>query len=324
MIGTLPLFLALRAAADYDAGRLAAALAAADEGVRLAREAGQTTILAANLAHVARTAAVRGDAARFATAVLEANALAYEHGLGQVASIAAHAAALHEIGLGRYEAGLHALARISHPALAASRMSDACDVAMHLDRPSDALIALAQLEELAAIWPLSWVEGLLERARGLTARTKADRHFVHAIALHGDARPFERARTELAYGETLRRTGRRVDARAPLRRAFEDFERVGAEPWAARADRELRATGERARRRHPSAIDQQLTPQELAICRLVAEGLTDREIGAQLFLAPGTIDYHLRKVFPKLGIDSRAELVLLDLGASEQDEHVTP
>jgi DNA-binding CsgD family transcriptional regulator len=168
------------------------------------------------------------------------------------------------------------------------------------------------------------VEGLLERARGLTARTKADRHFVHAIALHGDARPFERARTELAYGETLRRTGRRVDARAPLRRAFEDFERVGAEPWAARADRELRATGERARRRNPSAIDQQLTPQELAICRLVAEGLTDREIGAQLFLAPGTIDYHLRKVFPKLGIDSRAELVLLDLGASEQDEHVTP
>ncbi len=114
-----------------------------------------------------------------------------------------------------------------------------------------------------------------------------------------------------------------MDARAPLRRALEIFERVGAEPWAARADRELRSTGETSRRR-PAPAQDRLTPQELGICELVAEGLGDREIGARLFLSPGTIDYHLRKVYPKLGIGSREELVLLDLGASEQGEHLAP
>jgi DNA-binding CsgD family transcriptional regulator len=313
MIGILPLFLALRSVADYDAGRLAAAAAAADEGARLARESGQTTILAANLAHAARAAAVRGDATRFATAASEAGALATAHGLGQMESIAAHATALHEIGMGRYEAATDALARITHPALAASRASDACEVAIHLDRRADALLALAQLEQLAAAMPLPWVEGLVERARGLTAGTASDRHFERAIALHGDRRPFERARSELAHGESMRGARRRMDARAPLRRALATFERIGAEPWSARADRELRATGESARRRDPSTIDK-LTPQELTICRFVAEGLSNREIGARLFLSARTIDYHLRKVLPKLGMGSRTELMRLDFG----------
>ena len=276
MIEALPFFLVLRAAADYDAGRLAGAAAAADEGARLARESGQTTILAAGLAHVARTSAVRGDSTRFATAAREASALAGEHGLSDVASIAAHASALHEIGLGRYEAAQEALERISHPALSASRASDACDVAVHLDRPGDALAALGELERHATRIRQPWIESLLERARGVTAPARGDRHFLRAIALQGDARPFERARTELAFGETLRRAPRRVDARAPLRRALEIFERVGAEPWAARADRELRSTGETSRRRAASVQDR-LTPQELAICELVAEGLDNRE-----------------------------------------------
>jgi DNA-binding CsgD family transcriptional regulator len=317
MIGTLPIFLLLRSVADYDAGRLGGAAAAADEGARLAREAGQTTILAANLAHAARAAAVRGDATRLATAASEASTLAGDHGLGQVESIAAHAAALHDIGMGRYEAAADALARVSHPALAAHRASDACEIAIHLDRHGDALIALAQLEQLASTMQRPWVDGLLERARGLTTNAKGDRHFQRAVALHGGRRPFECARSELAYGETLRRSRRRMDARAPLIRALETFERIGAEPWAARAERELRATGETARRRDRSTIDQ-LTPQELTICRLVAEGLSNREIGARLFLSARTIDYHLRKVIPKLGISSRAELISLDLGEREQ------
>jgi DNA-binding CsgD family transcriptional regulator len=152
----------------------------------------------------------------------------------------------------------------------------------------------------------------------LTTSAKGDRHFQRAAALHGERRPFERARTELAYGETLRRTRRRMDARAPILRSLETFERIGAEPWATRADRELRATGETARRRDPSTVDQ-LTPQELTICRLVAEGLTNREIGARMFLSARTIDYHLRKVLPKLGIGSRAELVLMLAHAESED-----
>jgi len=316
MVGILPIFLLLRSVADYDAGRLGRAAAAADEGARLAREAGQTTILAANLAHVARASAVRGDATRFATAADEAIALACDHGLDQVESIAAHAAALHDIGMGRYEAAGDGLARVTHPRLAAHRASDACEVAVHLDRNADALAAVAELEHLAGAMQRPWVDGLLERARGLTTNGKGDGHFQRAVALHGERRPFERARTELAYGETLRRTRRRMDARAPLHRALETFERIGAEPWATRSERELRATGETVSRRDVSAIEQ-LTPQELTICRLVAEGLSDREIGARLFLSARTVDYHLRKVFPKLGIGSRAELTLLDLGGGE-------
>ena len=313
MIGILPIFLLLRSVADYDAGRPGGAAAAADEGARLAREAGQTTILAANLAHAARASAVRGDATRFATAASEASALAGEYGLGQVESIAAHAAALHDIGMGRYEAASEGLARVTHPALAAHRASDACEIAIHLDRHADALAAVARLEQLASALQRPWADGLLERARGLTTTAKGDRHFQRAVALHGDQRPFECARTELAYGETLRRTRRRMDARAPLHRALQTFERIGTEPWAARAERELRATGETVSRRDASAIEQ-LTPQELTICRLVTEGLTDREIGARLFLSARTIDYHIRKVFPKLAIRSRAELVRLELG----------
>ena len=316
MVGILPIFLLLRSVADYDAGRLGRAAAAADEGARLAREAGQTTILAANLAHVARASAVRGDATRFATAADEAIALACDHGLDQVESIAAHAAALHDIGMGRYEAAGDGLTRVTHPRLAAHRASDACEVAVHLDRNADALAAVAELEHLAGAMQRPWVDGLLERARGLTTNGKGDGHFQRAVALHGERRPFERARTELAYGETLRRTRRRMDARAPLHRALETFERIGAEPWATRSERELRATGETVSRRDVSAIEQ-LTPQELTICRLVAEGLSDREIGARLFLSARTVDYHLRKVFPKLGIGSRAELTLLDLGGGE-------
>ncbi len=89
---------------------------------------------------------------------------------------------------------------------------------------------------------------------------------------------------------------------------METFRKLGAVPWAGRAEAELRATGETARKRDPFAIDQ-LTPQELQIAGLVTHGLTNREIAAQLYLSPRTIDYHLRKVFTKLGIGSRTELV---------------
>jgi DNA-binding NarL/FixJ family response regulator len=104
-----------------------------------------------------------------------------------------------------------------------------------------------------------------------------------------------------------------VDARPHLRTALELFQRLALSPWEERARAELRASGETARRRDPSTRDQ-LTPQELQIAHLVTEGMTNREIGEQLFLSPRTIDYHLRKVFAKLQIASRADLVRIDLG----------
>lgn len=114
----------------------------------------------------------------------------------------------------------------------------------------------------------------------------------------------------MLYGERLRRKRRRHDARVQLRAALEGFERLGATLWAARAASELRATGESARRRDPSTIHQ-LTPQELQVARLIGQGASNREAAAQLFLSPRTIDYHLCKIFQKLGISSRSELIHL-------------
>jgi DNA-binding CsgD family transcriptional regulator len=143
--------------------------------------------------------------------------------------------------------------------------------------------------------------------------TDAEQHFVQAIELAEALPSFERARTELLYGEWLRRHRRRRDARPLLRAAMERFQRLGVSPWEERARSELRASGETARRRDPSTRDQ-LTPQELQIARLVAEGMTNPEVATQLFLSPRTIDYHLRKVFTKLEISSRGELANVDLG----------
>jgi DNA-binding CsgD family transcriptional regulator len=117
----------------------------------------------------------------------------------------------------------------------------------------------------------------------------------------------ELARTHLVYGEWLRREGRRIDARGHLRAAHDRFTAMGAEGFGERARRELVATGETARTRAPDARDE-LTPQETEIARLAALRRTNAEIGAQLFISPRTVEWHLRKVFTKLGVSSRKEL----------------
>ena len=156
------------------------------------------------------------------------------------------------------------------------------------------------------------------RCDGLLHPADADEHFAAAANLHAQSsRPFDAARTELLWGESLRRRRSRAQARTHLRAAYETFERLGAAPWAERARTELQATGETARKRDPSTISQ-LTPQELQIARLVGAGGTNREIAAELFLSPRTIDYHLHKIFTKLGMTSRSDLVRLN--ASEAME----
>jgi DNA-binding CsgD family transcriptional regulator len=137
---------------------------------------------------------------------------------------------------------------------------------------------------------------------------------AYARALEAHARielPFERARLELRYGELLRRARHRVDARTHLRAAVEGFARLQAGPWEQRAAAELRATGETARKRDPSTLDE-LTPQERQIAQMVAEGASNRDVAGRLFLSPRTVDYHLRKVFQKIGVTSRTQLAGFD------------
>jgi DNA-binding CsgD family transcriptional regulator len=149
------------------------------------------------------------------------------------------------------------------------------------------------------------------RCRALVADADAATQagFQEALRFHESGGAFERARTELCFGEQLRRRGRRRDSRVHLGIALEAFEASGAAPWADRTRRELRASGLTLRRRQPAASEQ-LTPQELQIARLVAEGRTNRDVAATLFVTPKTVEFHLTRVYRKLGIHSRSELVL--------------
>jgi DNA-binding CsgD family transcriptional regulator len=141
----------------------------------------------------------------------------------------------------------------------------------------------------------------------LAADEEAGTLFDASLAADLSGWPFARARLLLAYGAWLRRQRRVAESRVPLRAAREAFDALGALPWGEQARGELRASGETSRRRVPHALDQ-LTPQELQIAQMARAGLTNREIGERLYLSHRTVGSHLYRIFPKLGISSRAEL----------------
>jgi DNA-binding CsgD family transcriptional regulator len=179
-------------------------------------------------------------------------------------------------------------------------------------RTGDRALAEEALEHLARVTRAAggdWGLGVLALAEAqLRDGDEAERLYREAIERFERARlPFLQGRARLLYGEALRRQHRRVDARAQLREAHALLSRCGAAGFAERAARELSATGETVRVRTPDTADE-LTDQELNVARLAREGLTNRDIGARLFISSRTAEYHLRKVFLKLGISSRAEL----------------
>jgi DNA-binding CsgD family transcriptional regulator len=151
-----------------------------------------------------------------------------------------------------------------------------------------------------------WALGIEARCRALVSDDEAGyRESVERLARSRAA--VELARSRLLYGEWLRRENRRTDAREQLRAAHESFSQMGADAFAERARGELLATGETARRITPDTRDA-LTPQEIQVARLARDGHTNPEIGAQLFISPRTVEYHLRKVFRKLDVSTRKEL----------------
>jgi DNA-binding CsgD family transcriptional regulator len=169
--------------------------------------------------------------------------------------------------------------------------------------------ALEWLSERTRVISSGWATGIEARVRALLSDGEiADSLYRQSIAhLSGAGMQLELARTHLLYGEWLRRERRRLDARTHLRTALEAFTSMGTEAFARRTERELLATGERARKRTVDTLDQ-LTPQETQIARLAADGDTNREIAARLFISASTVEYHLRKAFRKLDVKSRLEL----------------
>ena len=183
--------------------------------------------------------------------------------------------------------------------------------------------ALARLDDRATATGTDLALGLLARSEALLAEPdEARAKYEEALGLIGHSRLAPQlARTHLLYGEWLRRRRQRREAREHLRAAHDMFDRMGLRAFAERAGVELRATGERARRREPGAPEQ-LTPQEAHIAALVSRGDANRDIAAALFISPSTVEYHLRKVFRKLGVTSRTQLARRLLDGSGLDEDV--
>ena len=196
----------------------------------------------------------------------------------------------------------------SHDPQALWSALDLVEAAMHTDRQAEAAAHAAALRDadVARISP-RWAL-VAAGSSAIATPDHAVELFERALAISGGERwPFERARIQLAFGERLRRAGQARRARAELEAAVDTFDRLGAEPWARRGHRELRATG-RTRRRPQDRDAPLLTPQESQIARLAAAGLTNKEIAERLYLSPRTVGGHLYRVFPKLGITSRAAL----------------
>ena len=220
---------------------------------------------------------------------------------------------------GEPAAALHHFQQMTQPTLLRLAAYDRLEVATRTGHLDTAARCLTELEQFAEVTDTSHARRVVAYGRALLAAqgdspAAAEEFFSLALRTEpGHDRPFERARTHLAYGEFLRRSRRRVHAREQLRTALQTFQDLGAEPWVQRAELELRASGETARKRD-AITSVALTAQERQIASSVAQGLSNRQVAAELFLSPRTIDFHLRNVFAKTGITSRGELARINLG----------
>jgi DNA-binding CsgD family transcriptional regulator len=303
-------------------GRLAAAAATISEGYDLARRLGADNDETGLMALEARILAQRGREDECRELVATAMQRSLASGLGWATQQARLGLAELELGLGNPQEALEQLEQLDPvplPPIALLATPDLIDAALRIGEPERAHAALERFEAWAPVSDAPLVKGLLARCRAILSddEAEADRLFEEAVREHSHGAPvFERARTQLAYGERLRRARRKIEARTQLRTALDTFEGLGNPLWAERARTELNATGEKARKRDVSTLDD-LTPQEMRIAQLVAAGATNRDAAAQLFVSPKTVEYHLRKVFVKLGVSSRIELARVPLGTAE-------
>ena len=314
MLSLLPLALDQLGSELVRASRFEQAYAIAEEGYRLSLDLGQGHA-ACHLDNMASVEAVYGREIDARDHAQEAITIARRDGPRIESSVRA-TVARRELSLGRVVQAASILLELvtnpQHDPLPHQGLTPLPDAAEAVVRSGWDVAPLAgplaRYRDWVCAVPSDGHRALLARCEALIEARPPEQGFDEAIALAVALPAFERARTELLYGEWLRRQRRRTDARPHLRLAQGEFEILGALPWAARAERELRASGETARKRGPSTLDQ-LTPRERTIAEMAGTGLSNPEIGAQLFLSRRTVEYHLSKVFSKLGIASRSELI---------------
>jgi DNA-binding CsgD family transcriptional regulator len=315
-LGQLPRMLVLQGIVAALLGAWDVAIPAGEEARRLATELGGPLWIAGGETVVSLVAGMRGDADEAERGAARAEQLGLAAGGKVTVALAQFGRVASALGESRHDDAYVYAQRLfdpadpaHHPVVACWLIGDLAEAALHADRVDEGRIRLVQVEAMAGPRPAVWIELNLRHARALLARdeTEAQRCFNDALAADLGRWPLQRARLLLAYGEWLRRRRRVAESRAPLRTARDTFDTLGCVSWSARARRELRASGESSRRRDPTARDQ-LTAQELQIAQLAATGLSNREIGQQLFVSHRTVSTHLYRIFPKLGITARGEL----------------
>jgi class 3 adenylate cyclase/DNA-binding CsgD family transcriptional regulator len=309
--GALPVALLRKGSAEQDVEDWPTAYTTLSDGLIIAAEHRTLSFLRQILQQLAWQEARWGDESLCRAHIEEQRAVAASMGWTALPAGDSRLGML-ELGLGRPEAAV-----VQYEGIFADRGLRLDEEREHVPNLVEAYVrsgrtsdAVKVLDEHSGSIPTSGhTAARFARARGLVAdETGFEEPFREALVHHADSvSRFEEARTKLCYGERLRRVGRRRDARDQLRPALETFERLGAAPWAERTRAELRATGERLR--GPDQAREELTAQELRIALQAAEGKTNRQIAATMFLSPKTVEFHLGRAYRKLGITSRAELI---------------
>jgi DNA-binding CsgD family transcriptional regulator len=307
------------AVADY--ATLLAVLDADAPGDANAQEAWSTSGLAPprsrleNLlpgGHMVTTAAERAVARHDALAVgLDALLLiaALLAGLLVVAGLAALGEGRHADAFGHLRRVFDPVDPAHHPVIRTWAIGDLVEAAVQSGHRAEAGALVQELEPLAGAGASPFFQMTMAYAHALLADgDSAEPHFRAALDASASRWPLYRARIELQYGTWLRRRRRASESRSPLRAARDTFDALGASPWSERARQELRASGERERSGRGFAACDQLSPQELQVAQMAAEGMSNREIGQRLCLSPRTVGSHLYRAFPKLGVTSRGQL----------------
>ncbi|WP_020668752.1 LuxR family transcriptional regulator [Amycolatopsis nigrescens] len=286
-------------------GRWRDARAHAGESLRFATDTGQHATATDARAVLAQLAARTGDQAgcrEHADQALRVAAVSHNK---LAAARANWALGVSHLARGEYAAAVERLARPGHRQVAGHAVADLVEALVRGGDPGTAREVTEDFRRTITPAKPRLATALLHRCQALLPDEPAERHFRLSLSTSdADLRPFEQARTALLYGQWLRRERRVNDAKAQLLDALEVFDGLGATDWAAAALVELRATGARS----SSSAAANLTAQEHRVAALAAAGLSNREIGARLFLSPRTVGYHLYKIFPKLGIATRAQL----------------
>jgi DNA-binding CsgD family transcriptional regulator len=307
-LSVLPMAASHRAGVHLHAGECAAASALLEEADAVTHATGTAPLVHARQ----MVAAYRGNEAEALELIDAGRRKASTSGQGMALSMIECANAVLFNGIGRYEQACAAAERAcaqEELSLYGLALVELVEAAVRSDRAQLAASALERLGERTRASGTDWALGLEARSRALlTNGPSAEPLYEEAVErlARGRLAP-HLARAQLAYGEWLRRENRRLDAREQLRAAHDTFSRIGAEAFAERARRELLATGETARRR-TADTKHALTPQEAQIARLARDGLSNADIGAQPFISPRTVQYHLHKVYSKLDITSRNQL----------------